>query len=109
MQADHPFIARIRLERSVIGMVNKYCSSISVELGGLSMDAIQYWFSCFPQSMRDCQLLKEITEQLEYLGRFARISSNGSHRGAMVAPPPRKDIVKKQISILENSLEKLSS
>ncbi len=109
MQADHPFIARIRLERSVIGMINKYCSSISVELGGLSIDAIQYWFSCFPQSMRECRSLKDITEQLEYLGKFARVSSNGSHRGAMVAPPPRKDIVTKQLSILQNALEQLVS
>ena len=109
MFTDHPFIERIRLERYVIRVVNKYCSQRSPELGGLSQQAIQHWFSCFPQTMREHRSLRAIREQLEYLGRFARISSNGSHRGAMVAPPPRKDIATKQITILEDALEKLFS
>lgn len=109
MFTEHPFVERIRLERTVIGMVNEHCSRLNMELGGLSSEAIHSWFSRFPQEMRNNQLLKDVRGQLEYMGKHARISSNGSHRGAMIAPPSGKDITAQQISILRSALEKLVS
>lgn len=105
----HPFVERIRLERKVIGLVNQHRTYFGIQLVGLSQKAIQTWFDSLPESKRKYEATGWVKEKLEYLGCLARISSNGSHRGAMVAPTPQREVVMEEIDKLKDHLVQLSS
>ena len=109
MDIVHPFVKRIRLERKVIGLVNKHRNYFGNELVGLSQKAIQTWFDSLPESKRKYEATGWVKEKLESLGRLSGISSNGSHRGAMVAPPPQSEVVMREIDKLKDHLVQLAS
>lgn len=109
MAIVHPFVERIRLERKIISLINQYHTYFGNELMGLSQKAIQKWFDSLPETKKEYKAVGSVKEKLENLGRLARISSNGSHRGAMVAPPSKKEIVREEFDRLNEHLVQLVS
>ena len=90
-KADHPFVERIRAERAIVSAVNRCREVVGMELAGTSERAIARWFEGIPVNVRGRQPVLRLREELIEAGRTAKLASNGSHRGAMLAATVRRE------------------
>ena len=104
----HPYIRRIRAERRILRCINQQRALFGSELAGLSAAALDRWLQTMPGDVK-ASLGKDLASRLYYVGRLTKLSSNGSHRGAMLAPPPNEAIVAAVIDELTALLTPLES
>jgi len=104
MSQLHPYIRRIRAEREILQVINEHADYFSAELRGLSNVAIEKWFSTIPQDNKERHGVVGLKDRLVYLGNVTKLASNGSHRGAMIAPAPNEEIVQLCIAELRKSV-----
>jgi len=109
MSTVHPFLKRIRTERAIISLINEQCGYFGSELTGLSIEAVRGWFNGISEPVTASQDMKAIKNKLEYLGKLTKLESNGSHRGAMVAPVPNEEVTDQLIYDITRTLMKLPS
>lgn len=109
MSIVHPFLKRIRTERVIISLINEQSGYFSSELTGLSTEAVRAWFNGITKPARSNQDTKAIKDKLEYIGKLTKLESNGSHRGAMVAPAPNEEVTEQLICDITRTLMKLPS
>ncbi|MCZ6803048.1 MAG: hypothetical protein O7D86_03705 [Proteobacteria bacterium] len=109
MSAVHPFLKRIRTERTIISLVNKWSDYFDSDLTGLSREAVRVWFNGISKPIRSKESVKRVRDRLEYIGQLSKLASNGSHRGAMVAPSPNEEVTKQLVYEINKTLVKMSS
>lgn len=108
MRIIHPFIRRIRTEREVLAVINSHKSLFNNELTGLSPDAVESWFTKMPEEVKTLDSISKIKAKIISIGRFTKLASNGSHRGAMVAMPTNAEVATKLIKELKATLATIS-
>ena len=90
-RADHPFVERIRAERAIVAAVNSCRAVVGIELAGTSERAIVRWFEGTPPAVRRRASVLRLRDELVAAGQTAKLASNGSHRGAMLATIVRRE------------------
>jgi len=95
------------MERAIIGLINERSGYLKAELTGLSVEAVKTWFDGVSETARLNSDIKGVKDKLEYIGRLTKLESNGSHRGAMVAPAPNEEVVGQLVNEIVRMLVKL--
>lgn len=90
-RTDHPFVERLRAERAIVSAVNGCRAVVGMELAGTSERAIARWFEGIPTDVKGRESVLRLREELMEAGRTAKLASNGSHRGAMLAAVVRRE------------------
>ena len=106
---NHPFVQRIRAERAMVSAVNSCGSVLGAELAGTSEKAIAAWFGQIPVHLRSREEVMRLRERLKEAGQTAKLASNGSHRGAMLAWSVRRDAIESAIELVQESARKVCS
>ena len=109
MSSTHPFLKRIRTERFIIGLINGRHDYFRSELTGLSREAITAWFDGISETIRSNKDVGKLRDKLEYVGQISKLASNGSHRGAMIAPAPNEEVIKQLIDEIYVELASMPS
>ena len=81
---NHPFVQRIRAERTIIYAVNGCREVVCAELVGTSEKAIARWYASIPGRVKRRGSVIHLRECLREAGQITKLASNGSHRGAML-------------------------
>ena len=67
------------------------------------------WFNGISETIRSNKDVVRLRDRLEYVGRYSILASNGSHRGAMIAPVPNEEVTEQLINELKMALVDMSS
>lgn len=109
MHVVHPFLTRIRTERTIISLINKSSSYLGSELTGLSKEAVEAWFNGIYEPIKLTESMTKVRDKLEYMSRLTKLASNGSHRGAMIAPVPNKEVTQQLLHEISQTMEEATS
>ena len=104
---NHPFVERIRAERAMVSTVNDCRSVLGAELAGTSEKAIAAWFGQIPVHIRNREEVIRLRKRLKEAGQTAKLASNGSHRGAMLAWSIRRDAIESAIDLVQKSARRI--
>ena len=104
---EHPFVERIRIERAIVTAVNKCRNILSVELVGTSEKAIANWYGRIPDEVRCHEEVSVLFRRLNEASRVTRLSSNGSHRGAMLAERVRSSASMEAVEFVEQAISEV--
>lgn len=107
MVDEHPFVERIRFERAIVSAVNRRRPLLRATLVGTSEKAIARWFEQIPDEFRGHRALVELGRQLREAGQFAKLTSSGSHRGAMVAESAHRRVRDETFQCIEETLKRV--
>jgi len=102
--STHPFIRRIRAEREILAVINAHSERFGCELSGLGVAAIEKWSTNLPEDVFPPATKSVLLQKLVSISTLTRLSSNGSHRGAMVAPASNEEIVMRLTQELKETL-----